>query len=419
MGSRPSELVERLGGSYRFLHDRVQEAAYALVPESERSHEHLRIGRLLVAHTPPERREETIFEIVNQLNRGATLMTSPDEREQLSRLNLIAGKRAKASAAYAAALDYFASGARAAAGQCLGESAELTFALELNRAECEFVTGDLASAEERLSIVAERATNLVDEGSVACLRIALYTVLRRCDRAIEIGLAYLSQGRDRVVAASDRRGGPRRTRTPVATAWEPPDRVALRPTRHVRSRDPTHDRRALRAPRIFALDGSEPRASAPAPNGEPEHAAWQHRRVDRRLRLPELVVGVRFGQYAAAYRFGLLAIDLVDKKGLDRAKTRVYWGVGAWVVPWVRHLREARPVLRRSLESCENWRPLPYYLMWIYSSLVTHGLASGEPLADVHHEAEEGRRRVTQGARKAALLDFMTGQLGFIRTLRG
>ena len=70
-----SELVERLGGSYRFLHDRVQEAAYALVPESERSREHLRIGRLILAHTPPERREETIFEIVNQLNRGATLMT--------------------------------------------------------------------------------------------------------------------------------------------------------------------------------------------------------------------------------------------------------------------------------------------------------------------------------------------------------
>jgi PAS domain S-box-containing protein len=131
------------------------------------------------------------------------------------------------------------------------------------------------------------------------------------------------------------------------------------------------------------------------------------------------VVGVRFGQYAAAYRFGLLAIDLVDKKGLDRAKTRVYWGVGAWVVPWVRHLREARPVLRRSLESCENWRPLPFYLMWIYSGLVTQGLASGEPLEDVHHEAEEGRRRVTHGARNAALLDFMTGQLGFIRTLRG
>src|SRR4029453_463851 len=69
-----SELVARSEGSYRFLHDRVQEAAYALVPERDRSREHLRIGRLLVAHAPLERREETIFEIVHQLNRGATLI---------------------------------------------------------------------------------------------------------------------------------------------------------------------------------------------------------------------------------------------------------------------------------------------------------------------------------------------------------
>ena len=65
------ELVERLDGAYRFVHDRVQEAAYSLIPEASRAAAHLRIGRLLVAHTPPEKREEAIFEIVNQLNRGA------------------------------------------------------------------------------------------------------------------------------------------------------------------------------------------------------------------------------------------------------------------------------------------------------------------------------------------------------------
>ena len=112
-----------------------------------------------------------------------------------------------------------------------------------------------------------------------------------------------------------------------------------------------------------------------------------------------LVVGVRFGQYAAAYRFGLLAIDLVDKKRLDRANWRVYWGVGAWVVPWVRHLREARPVLRRSLQSCENWRPLPHYLMWISSTLVTHGLASGESLRGC---APRSRGGTTDGHARSA-----------------
>src|ERR1700686_2045833 len=86
------ELVEHLEGSYRFIHDRVQEAAYSLIPQRLRAEAHLLIGRLLAAHTPAEKREEAVFEIVNQLNRGAVLMTSRDEREQLAELNLLPGQ---------------------------------------------------------------------------------------------------------------------------------------------------------------------------------------------------------------------------------------------------------------------------------------------------------------------------------------
>ena len=119
------ELVERLDGSYRFVHDRVQEAAYSLIPETLRAEVHLRIGRLLAAQTPPEKREEAIFEIVNQLNRGAALITSGDEREQLAELNLIAGKRAKASTAYASALTYLNLGATLLAEDALGAPARV------------------------------------------------------------------------------------------------------------------------------------------------------------------------------------------------------------------------------------------------------------------------------------------------------
>ena len=413
------ELVERLGTSYRFLHDRIQEAAYALVPDGERARDHLRIGRLLAAHAPPDKREETIFDIVSQLNRGGRLITSRNERVQVARLNLIAGRRAKASAAHAAALNYFALGSGLLPDNAWESCSELTFALELNRAECEFVTGDLASAEERLSIVAERVTNLVDEGLLACLRIALYTVLRRCDRAIEIGLAYL---------------------TKVGIAWSPHPTAEEVREEHERLWQQLGSRPIESLFDLPAMSDPETRLTIDVLCELQGSSHWTDQNLEHLLLLRmanlsmqhgntdastvayaylSLVVGVRFGQYAAAYRFGLLAIDLVDKKRLDRAKWRVYWGVGAWVMPWVRHLREARPVLRRSLQSCENWRPLPHYLMWISSTLVTHGLASGEPLADLHHEAEEGRRRLTQGARNAALLDFMTGQLGFIRTLRG
>jgi predicted ATPase len=125
------QLIERVERSYKFAHDRVQEAAYALIHEAQRAEAHLRIGRLLVTHTPPEKRDEAIFEIVNQLNLGAELITSRDEREQLAELNLAAGKRAKGSSAYVCALTYLTAGAALLTEDAWERRQELAFAHEL------------------------------------------------------------------------------------------------------------------------------------------------------------------------------------------------------------------------------------------------------------------------------------------------
>ena len=164
------EFVVRLKGSYKFVHDRIQEAAYSLIPEKLRAGAHLQIGRRLAAHTPSEKREEAIFEIVNQFNRGAALITSRDEREQLAELNLQAGQRAKASTAFAAGLKYLVAGAALLGDDCWERRHELPFGLELHRAECEFLTGELAAAAERLTMLSSRAANTVERATVACLR---------------------------------------------------------------------------------------------------------------------------------------------------------------------------------------------------------------------------------------------------------
>src|SRR6202034_3233816 len=111
---------------------------------------HLRIGRLLHAYTPPEKLEEAIFEIVNQFNRGAELIVSEEERLQVAALNLVAGKRAKGSTAYASALQYFFAGLALLTDAASERNHDLTFQLELQRAECEFLTGELTVAAERL-----------------------------------------------------------------------------------------------------------------------------------------------------------------------------------------------------------------------------------------------------------------------------
>src|SRR5712664_2414383 len=155
-------LIFRSEDSYRFLHDRVQEAAYSLIPEQLRAEAHLRVGRLLAAHTPPEKQEEAIFEIVNQLNRGTALITSRDEREQLAELNLLAGKRAKASSAYDSALKYLIAATALLADDRWERRRDLAFPLELQRAECEFLTGELAAADERLTTLSSCTANTVE-----------------------------------------------------------------------------------------------------------------------------------------------------------------------------------------------------------------------------------------------------------------
>src|SRR4029077_3871453 len=173
------------------VHDRVREAAYSLIPEPSRADTHLRIGRLLAAHTPPEKREEFIFEIVNQLNRGVAHITSRDEREQLAELDLIAGKRARNATAYASALTYLAAGRALLPEDRWERCRALTFALELHQAECEFVTGALPEAEGRLSMLSSRAGRLVDSAAVTRLREDLFMTVGRSDRAVEACLDYL------------------------------------------------------------------------------------------------------------------------------------------------------------------------------------------------------------------------------------
>ncbi|MER9972050.1 serine/threonine-protein kinase PknK, partial [Mesorhizobium sp. M0060] len=186
-------LVLRSGSTYTFLHDRIQEAAYALIGKGERAMAHLRIGRLLAARTTSEEPEDSIFDIVNQFDRGAALITVPEEREQVAELNLMAGKRAKAATAYASALQYFAAGRALVVENEWERCYRLTFDLELNWAECEYLSGELASAEERLSVVSTRARTTVDSAAVTCVRINLYTNMDQSDSAVAVGLDYLQR----------------------------------------------------------------------------------------------------------------------------------------------------------------------------------------------------------------------------------
>ena len=118
-------LIFRLEGSYAFLHDRIQEAAYALIPEGDRAGAHLRTGRVLLTTMPEDQLAEHLFDVANQFNRGAVLVVDRDEKAKIATLNLRTGRKAKASAAYASARTLFCVRHRAVRSAGLADSARV------------------------------------------------------------------------------------------------------------------------------------------------------------------------------------------------------------------------------------------------------------------------------------------------------
>ncbi len=410
-------LLLRLDGSYTFLHDRVQEAAYALIPEQERAAQHLRIGRLLTAHTPPEQREAAIFEIVNQLNRGPALITSGEEREQLAEFNLLAAKRAKAATAYASALNYLATGAALLPGDAWERMHELTFAVELHRAECEFLTGALVEAEARLAELTSRATSLPDLATVTRLRVDLFMTLGRSDRAVAAGLDYLR----RVGIVWSVHPTKNEVRQEYARMWQ---QLGNRPIEALvdlpEMADPvacgTMDvLTSLVSPALYTDENLRSLVIGRMGNLSLEHgnsdaSCYAYTAVGN-------VLGPYFGDYQAGFRFGELGLDLVEQRGNDRLKARVYLAFGNLAKPSMRHVRMGRSLPRHAFDTAQQVGDLTY-AAFSRNNLLTFLLASGDPLEEVQREAEYGLDFARQ-ARFGLVVEIITAQLYLIRTLRG
>jgi predicted ATPase len=184
-------LVFRLEGSYAFLHDRVQEAAYSLISAGQRAAVHLKIGRWLVAGMSNEKLAEQIFDVVSQFNRGAALISDPDEMARAADLNLRAGKKDKASTAYASACRYFSAG-KALLGPSAWETCySLAFSLTLERAECTFLSSQFEEAEELFAELLRMAASMADKAAVYRLKIELHIVKSENPLAVDSALECL------------------------------------------------------------------------------------------------------------------------------------------------------------------------------------------------------------------------------------
>jgi PAS domain S-box-containing protein len=409
-------LVFRSEDSYRFLHDRVQEAAYSLIPVQFRSEAHLRIGRLLVAQTPAERLDEQIFEIVNQLNRGSDLITSATERVRFAELNLVAARRAKSSAAYASALSYLIAARGFLPGKTWNDSYDLMFSIESLLAECELLTGNLAASEDRLLRMAQHANTRHDLAVVTRLQLTVYTALDRSDRGVEICLEYLRRdGKtwplhptidevhseyDRVWALVGARQIEAFLDLPVMT--DPEGLEAMDVLTEVVTPAVFFDEKLssflLCRMVLLSLERGNTDASAFA-------YVWF-----------AVVARSGFGNYKDAFRFGRLGYELVEKRGLRGYEARTLMSFGNLVIPTAKHALEGRDMVRRAFDAAFRNGDLTF-AAYSWNQLITNLLVVGNPLAEALAEGEKG----LVFAKKAGfglVVDLLTAQVQLIRTLR-
>ncbi|WP_437739898.1 AAA family ATPase [Sorangium sp. So ce1504] len=410
-------LLLRRDSAYHFLHDRVQQAAYSLIPAEQLAEVHLRIGQLLRSGGRPEEGDEALFEVVGHLNRGAALLRSRAERDEVAALNLRAGRKAKAAAAYEAAAALFVAGLSLLSPDSWETQHELTYGLTFERAHVAYITGAIDDAERLLEELEDRARTRGETAAVVELVITLKVTRGQYARAAEIGLAWLrTYDIDIPFLPTDAQ-----LEEETKSVWQALGDRAIEGLIHL----PPMTHPEIKATMRVLLGAGIPAAfvnpSLPflivlrmvqlsLRHGNAESSSHAYASFAR-------VLGPKFGRYQEAYRFGKLGCDVAERSGLLTTKSMAFTIFGQHVVFWTRHYRETYPYSRAGFSAAVESGDLNhacFNCMWD----ALFRLLSGEPLEDVLHEVEE-RLGFVRSAGHPFAHGVLLGAHGMVQTLRG
>ncbi|AFY91705.1 PAS domain S-box [Chamaesiphon minutus PCC 6605] len=344
---------------FRFLHDRVQQAAYSLIPESRRQQTHLQIGRLLLAHASERQPLAKLFEIVSHFNKAIGAISEPSERVLVAELNLQAACKARATNAYGAAFSYAQIGTEILGVSGWTQQYLLTLALHETLADAALLSGDLESVPRLVQIVLERTRTPIDRVKAYETTIHFHAIRQQHQAAVARGLEILHQLGIKLSPTPDRLTIVRElAKTKLALAGKSDRQLLDLP----QIDDPVKMAKLrildlMQAPAFFCsqelmavlsmvgirltlLDGNSPWAAS--------------------FYVTYCIVISGLGELKQTYRLGQLATILVDRFGHPSISARVKV-VAAWYTkPWQERLRTTIPLLDESVRMAMDSSNLQY-----------------------------------------------------------
>ena len=386
------ELLVPAGNDYQFAHDRIQQAAYELIPEAERKRVHLEIGCMLRQCLADEDYGNQLFTVVDHLNNGLDLLTTTDERLGLARLNLRAGLKAKASAAFSAAARYCETGVTLLQGACWESDYELALELHTLAAEMVAVAGNFERTDQLFAAIVQHARDPVDMAGAFMSRMMAFSAQGRLPEFVDCALDIL-----------------RRLGVPVQAHPAPEDiRRALAEVRS--SYDPgaigslvglpaAEDPRMIQIMRV--LDLAQNSAYSGRPDLFAAFALEAARRTIHHGRTPEsmhafthvslLLCGLPGGDLDEGYNLGMVAMALAEQAKDSAVAPTVMATTAGMIWPFKRALREAPAILRPlypRLKEVGNFEFAGYAACWYASN----GFLGGMPLSALEAEMAEYHR---------------------------
>jgi len=365
--------------TFQFLHDRVQQAASALIDDDQKKAVHLQIGRLLLANTPETQRADKIFELVDHLNIGYERVTDEAETLEIAQLNLIAGQKAKAAAAYEAALKYLNVGLRLLTETSWQNQYDLTLVLYLETMEAEYLSSHFEQSDNLAKIALHQAKTRLEQSKVYEIQIQSYITQNQMMAAIETGLHVLEM-------------------LEINLEQTPPSHDRIEELINLPLMT---DADKLAAMRILMFIMSPAFIAKPSLLG-PIAFTMVNLSIKQGNSPLAAYAYVFYGLIQCAslniesgYRFGQLALKVLEKLNATELKAKVHELFNAFIRPWKEKPRATQEPLRETIQAGLETGDLEYacYAAIYYC---TYPFLMGEPLDAVEQKYEPYTEMVHQ-----------------------